>query len=113
MKPESPLQWHSPEHVVKSIQRTYKILRGNVSYGNLTNGDTSRNIDGFSVITTTPLVANTQFAVSHGLNRVPVGFHLMRKNGITDVYDSGTAWTDKQIFLKATGTGINITLFIF
>jgi hypothetical protein len=113
VKPEAPLQWHSSEHVTKSLQRMYKVLRGNVSYGNLNVNDTARNVDGYPVKVTTPGVANTEFPVSHGLNRIPVGFHVMTKNGATDVYQGVTAWTKTQIFLKATGIGINVTLFVF
>lgn len=113
MKPEQVLQWHSEQHVVKSLQRTYQILRGNVSYGTLVPGDPGQNISGYPVTVTTPGVANTEFAVTHKLNRVPVGFHVMTKNGPTDVYQSTTLWTKTQIFLKATGTNVKVTLFIF
>jgi len=112
MKPEAPLQWHSPEHVTKSLQRIYRILRRGTSYGTISDNQ-GQNIDGFWATAVTPGVANTEFAVSHGLNRVPVGFHVMTKLGATDVYQSTTVWTKTQIFLKATGVGINITLFIF
>lgn len=113
MKPEAVFQWHDKEAVIKSLQRTYKILRRNVSYGSLTVGDQNQNMDGYPATVLTPGVANTEFAVSHGLNRIPVGFHVMNKDGATDVYKSTTAWTTKQIFLKATGTNIHLTLFIF
>lgn len=113
MKPESPLQWHEPTHVVKSLQRVYKVLRGNVSYGSLAVDDDGRNIDGYPATATTPGVANTEFIVAHGLNRNPVGFHLMTKNGATDVYQSrATLGDSSNVYLKATGINIAITLFI-
>lgn len=113
MRPESPLQWHEPKHVVKNMQRVFKVLRGNISYGNMNAGDTGRNIDGFPATATTPAVANTEFSVNHGLGRVPVGFHVVNKDGSTDVYKGTTAWTSSKIFLKSTGINIHITLFIF
>ena len=113
MKPEAPLQWHDPKHVTKSLQRVYRILRRNVSYGSLKPGDDNQNMDGYPASAQTPGVANTEFAVNHGLNRVPVGFHVMNKDGATDVYKSTTPWNKQQVFLKATGIGINLSLFIF
>jgi hypothetical protein len=70
-------------------------------------------VDGFPAIATTPAIAGTEFSVSHGLNRVPVGFHVVNKNGATDVFKGVTAWSSTKIFLKATGSGVSITLFIF
>lgn len=113
MKPESPLHYHEPENVTRTLEKMYKILRGNISYGNLTPVDTARNVDGYPATAITPGVANTEFSVAHGLNRVPVGFHVVTKNGACDVYQSTTAWTNKLIYLKATVININIKLFIF
>jgi hypothetical protein len=114
MRPEAPLQWHDQAVVTKTLQRVYKILRGNISYGSLTVGDKNQNLDGYPVKNFAIVAAiNTEFAVSHGLNRVPVGFHVVTKSGAGDVYQSTTAWTSTQIFLKCTTTGINVSLFIF
>lgn len=113
MKPEAALSWHEPRRVVRNLQSMYKVLRGNVSYGTLDPGDVGQNIDGYPATATTPVAINTEFAVKHGLNRVPVGFHVVNKNGSVDVYKSTTPWTAKTIYLKATTASINITLFIF
>lgn len=114
MRPESPLQWHDPDNVTKTLQRVYKILRRNVSYGNFTPGDPGQNIDGYPAKATTPGAAGTEFAVAHKLSRVPNGFHVVTKNGATDIYQSRTSLGDmNNIYLKATGTGVSITLFIF
>lgn len=113
MKPEAPLQWHDEKHVTKTLQRIYKVLRRNVSYGSLTVGDEGQNLDGYPAKITIVAAIGTQFAVNHGLNRVPVGFHVVRSTGPVHVYDSGTAWTPTQIFCKADATAVTVTLFIF
>jgi hypothetical protein len=113
MKPEAPLHWHDTQNVTKTLQRVYKILRGNVSYGSLTAGDVGQNVDGYPVTLTTPVAPNTEFAVNHGLNRIPVGFHIMNKLASVDVYKSTTPWTKSTIYLKATVALVSVTLFIF
>lgn len=113
MKPEIPLPYHEPSNVTDVLERTHKVLSGNVSHGNLNPKDVGRNMDEYPATATTPGVADTQFTINHGLNRVPVGFYLINKSGAVDVYDSGTAWTKSQIFLKATTINIAIKLLIF
>lgn len=114
MKPEAPLQWHDTNHVTKTLQRVYKILRGNISFGSTFDpADKSRNIDAYPATAKTPAVAATEFAIIHGLNRVPIGFHLVSKDGQTDVWNSTTPWTTSTIFLKASGLNVNITVLIF
>lgn len=47
-------------------------------------------------------VANTETAVAHGLARVPTKMWLKYKDRACDVYDSGTAWTTTNIYLKCS-----------
>lgn len=114
MKSEKVFSWHDPANVVKTLERVHKILRGNVSYGNLTITDEGRNVDGWPVTgVVTPAVADTTFSVTHGLGRIPVGFHVMSKNKAVDVYESGVAWTNTTISLKASVATATVKLFIF
>lgn len=113
MKVEKVLPFPDPKNTHRVLERVHKVLSGNISYGTLSPVDKGRNIDVFPATATTPGVINTEFAVSHGLNRIPVGFHLINKSGSVDVYQSTTAWTKNKIFLKATVININITLLIF
>lgn len=111
MKPESPLQWHDPVNVTKTLQRTNQILRGNISYGSMNNKDVGRNISVYAASFAT--VGGTEVPVNHKLNRIPIGFHVIRKNGTTDVYDSGTPWTKTQIFVKSSTVGNIVSILIF
>jgi hypothetical protein len=113
MKPQAPLPHHEEFDITRVLQRTYKILRGNISYGNLDPTDSGRNIDIYPAKATTPGVINTEFSVAHGLNRIPVGFHVVNKSGVVDLYQSTTPWTTTKIYLKASVININVTLLIF
>jgi hypothetical protein len=114
VRPEQPLHFHDPANVVKTLDRMYRIFRGNVSYGNLNHSDEGRNIDGWPVVgVITPGAINTEFAVTHGLGRIPVGFHVVNKNKSVDIYQSTTPWTKTTIYLKASVITATVTLFIF
>jgi hypothetical protein len=96
-----------------------RILSGNISFGS-GNTDEQRNIDGFWVIgLVTPGTPNTQFAVPYTLNlangkpgRVAIAFDVKRTNAACNIYDSGTAWTATQIFLKCDTASVTVSLFI-
>src|SRR5262249_14994748 len=102
------------------LKDVYKALRGNISYGgqgsnpsNPTLGLVTDNIDGNWGTVSDSGVADTEFVVTHNLNRVPIGFHVVRQSAAGSFYDSGTAWTSTQIFLKCSAANVAATFFIF
>jgi hypothetical protein len=56
---------------------------------------------------------NTEFAVAHTLKRVPLGFHVLKINKAGIVFDSGTTWTDTNVYLKCSVANCAITLLVF
>jgi hypothetical protein len=104
----------------KVLKDTYKALRGNISYGtqgnnpnNPTLGLVTDNISGNFGTVSNSGAADTEFAVTHNLNRVPIGFHVIRQSLAGSFYDSGTAWTTTKIFLKCNAANVAATFFIF
>jgi len=101
--------------------RVYDILNGGVSNGGTpkTGGFVAGihtipgNTDSVHVNVAAAGVANTEFAVTHNLNRVPVGFRVANRNNVGNCFDSGTAWTTTQIFLKCDVAGTQFTLEIY
>lgn len=110
-----------PKHVladhVKVLKDVYKALRGNISYGRQSNtlstGLATDNIDGAFGVTSDTGLADTQFVITHNLNRIPIGFHTIKTNKACSMYASGTGWTDTQIFLKCNVANVSATFFIF
>lgn len=108
---------------VEMMKDTYRALRGNISYGgpgfkpgdpnNTATGLVIDNIDGAwgKIADTGP--ADTEFVINHNLLSVPVGFHVVRQNKAGSFYDSGTAWTKTQIFLKCNVANVAATFFVF
>jgi hypothetical protein len=91
-------------------ERLARVVNGQISFGDGVNAD---NIDGVWASATTPGVANTDFVIAHNLGRVPVGYLPVRKSAATDIYTGTVAATTIQLTLKATGTNVDVTLFIF
>jgi hypothetical protein len=105
---------------VEVLKDVYKALRGNISYGhtgynkhNPSLGLVMDNIDGTFASVSDTGVADTEFTVTHNLNRVPIGFHVVRQNKAGSFYDSGTKWTTTQIFLKCNVANVAATFFVF
>lgn len=99
------------------VQRIIEALQGRVSFldtsDGISDGRHSQNMDGeFQRISDTGNV-DTEFSVTHTLNRVPKGFLTIKssKGGVT--YDSGTAWTSTIIYLKNSSANNDITIWIF
>src|SRR5258708_35852990 len=89
-----------------------RVLGGQVSFGaTASNAEQDRNIQCSKASGATPGAANTEFAVSHGLGRVPVTFFGHTDNGGV-LYKSTTAWSKTQIFLKCTTATANYGLVV-
>jgi hypothetical protein len=105
-------------NVPSILKDIYKAFRGNISYGSMGQSGSlvSDNISGgFGTIPDSGLV-DTEFAVTHNLNRIPIGFHVINQNKAGSFYGtptSGTPWTTTQIFLKCNAANVEATFFIF
>jgi len=101
----------------KVLHDTYKVLRGNISYGgNTQNGLKPDNIDGSFGSTTDTGLADTLFSVTHNLNRIPIGFHVINQDKAGSFYGTPTSltdWTTTTIYLKCNVAHVAATFFIF
>jgi len=86
-----------------------------ISLGGGVNGYRAGNLDAqFIDINTTPAVANTEFVVIHGLQRVPVGYLIVRADKACNVYDSSAgSWTESLLYLKCDTAGVTIKIVLF
>ena len=81
------------------LDRLHDIVNGGIDLGGVGNPG---NVGNTHISLNVVVGANTQFAVTHNLNRVPTGFHVVRTgmSGLS-LIDSGTTWTKTQMFLKS------------
>lgn len=91
-------------------QRIYKNLRKNISFGN--DGVTPDNIDGAWARILNSGPANTDFAVLHNLNRVPVAYDIKGKSLPTIVYTGATPWTKTNIYLRSSLANVELLIFV-
>ena len=81
------------------------VLNGGLSF--------SENMDCKLVSYTTNVAPNTEDTVAHGLGKVPTGFLIYSEDKAAVIYDSGTAWTKTNIYLKCDTASVAAKLIIF
>lgn len=106
---DRPKWWQALQ---KIYQQVATAINGNIEFGSPTAGPL--NINGVWAQPVTPGAANTDFTVVHNLNRAAVGYIVCTKTAACDVYTSPSANASPttQIILRATATGVTLTLFI-
>jgi hypothetical protein len=88
---DEAIRWIS--HGLKSF---FEILNSGITFND--NFDSSTQTVVFSD-------TNTEKIIDHGLGRVPVGYFKIGSSVALTIYDSGTTWTKKKIFLKSDTIG--------
>lgn len=83
---------------------------------NLANYVALTRVVGDTQDVSTGVGADTEFSVSHGLGYVPNNVLVLVKQGQTDAYlavkPSGTAWTNKLVYLKCNTASATLRLLI-
>jgi hypothetical protein len=95
----------------QDTSQLFEAFKGRVRFGTGTNGDRGENIQGhFQVVTTAG--ADTEFAIAHGTGAVPIGYIVLKQDKAGSFYESGTTWTDTNIYLKCSTATVTATLFV-
>jgi len=116
------------DNLQRHLEILSKMLSGRVSFGSsiesqvvgtpTANQAHDRNIDCYKVGGTTPSTANTEFAVTHWLPRVPIGFLIASTQPAGHIYKSTTAWTASTtntagaIYLKSDTASVAYVLVL-
>lgn len=87
-----------------------RVINGNISFGNLTDG--TDNITGFWYSGVTPNPAGTEFQVTHNLGRVPTGWLVVNADQACSVYKGATVWTTSKMYLKCSAATVNLVIFV-
>lgn len=86
---------------LKAAQR----LNGLLSFGTGLNGYRAGNFDAQFLHVQTPVAADEEFEVPHGLKRVPVGYLVVDRDKPVVIYSSNRGgWTAESLFLRASAT---------
>lgn len=81
--------------------------------GGVGNDKKAHNVDGVWVSYTSNATADTEDTVPHKLDRTPVGIFVGIPDKSAVIYDSGTAWTSTNIYLKASAATVQVNIFVF
>jgi hypothetical protein len=110
---EHPAQNQGNQPLDKLKDFFYKVsnaINGGIEFGSPQDGPI--NVKGTWAQGTSPLVANTEFPITHNLGYIPTGFMVANTDQASHIYAGGTTWTTTQIFLKSDQAGVNYTIFI-
>lgn len=90
-----------------------RAINGRLSFGDGTPASKSGNIDGQWVPVLTPVAANTEFAVAHGLGRIPTAILVaLSDTHSTIVVSSLGSWTEDRVYLKCSAGGVTLRLLL-
>lgn len=94
------------------LQNIFTLSKGRIRFGDGADAQQGENIAGeFQVVADTG-AADTEFIVAHLLGVVPIGFLVINIDAGGVIYDSGTAWTATNIYLKCSAANAAVTLFL-
>ena len=94
------------------LKKLFLALNGRVRFGDGADGERGENISGeFQVVADTG-TANTEFSITHTLGATPIGYIVTKISNAGVIYDSGTAWTSTQIYLKSSAANSAVTVFL-
>lgn len=102
-----------PLDMSRWIERIARVLNRNVSFGStMTNTPTDINLDIWKATGTTPGVANTDFTITHSLNRVPITIVGQDTNNGGLLYRGSVAWTKTTVTFRCTTTNAAYNVII-
>ena len=81
--------------------------------GAIQHNDKAGNFDAIYVVFTSNGVANTEDAVTHGLNRTPRGYIPVRQDKSAVLYETATAHTSTTLYWKSTAATTAWTVLVF
>ena len=101
-------------YLTSSLRAIIAKFNGGISLGVGSSGYRAGNLDAQYIDVFTPSVADTEFAIPHGLGRKPIGYDVVRKDKACIVYDSsGGSWGEKVFFLKCNAASATIKLRVY
>ncbi len=92
-----------PRNQARWTERIARVINGQIGFGStMSNADKDINVNCWKATGTTPGGANTEFAITHSLGRIPNTIVGQDTNNGGLLYRGSTPWSKTQIFLKCT-----------
>jgi len=91
------------------LNNIFMVLKGKVSFG---DGTASENIKGQFLTFTTSATPNAENTIPHTLGIKPIGWLVINKDKVGDLYASATTWTSSSVFLKCSVASVTYKIFL-
>lgn len=100
--------------LVGESSSTANAIDGNLSFGNLSEGQTQGNLKTELLQGTSPATANTAFTLTHTLGKIPNGAILVQSSVAAILYGSAATegWTDSTITLLLNEVSVNYVILV-
>ena len=105
VKPGTPFEESLEKELLSAWNELSQLLNGGLKFSDNFNSQVIEISDTGS--------ANAENTVAHTLKRVPTGFIVTYIDKAGVVYDSGTAWTNSNIYLKCDVANCNVKVLVF
>jgi hypothetical protein len=94
------------------IKQLAILTQGRIRFGTGADGVNGENMAGQFQVYTSNGSADTEDTIAHTLGSVPIGYIVIKQDKGSVVYDSGTAWTATNVYLKQTVATVATTIFL-
>lgn len=96
----------------KDMRNLGNLVNGRVRFGDGVDGARGENISGEFQVFTSDGVADAENTIAHTLGAVPIGYIVLNQDKAGSLYDSGTAWTATNIYLKSDVASVTFKVFL-
>jgi len=101
------------DYILSKLREVVKKLNGGLSFGSGVSSTQAGNFDG-QWIEWFFKAAATPYTIPHGLERVPVGYKIMRRDKACIVYDASIGdWGTDDFFLQCDTANSTVALIVF
>ncbi len=93
------------------LRNLVNLSQNRIRFGTGSDGADGENVSGSFKVFTSNAVADTEETIAHGLGAVPIGFIVINRDKASSLYDSGTAWTSTNAYVKSDTASTTYTVF--
>lgn len=97
------------------LRNLFFITQGQIRFGDGDDNEIGENVSGQFQQFTSDATPNTEFAVSHTLGAIPIGYIIMGQDKAGSLYQlstTGTSWTSTNVYFKCDVASVTFKIFL-
>jgi len=99
-------------NVDADLKNIFLAFSNRIRFGDGSDGEDGENISGQFQVFTSSATPDAENTISHNLGAAPIGYMVINKDKAAHLYDSGTAWTSTNIYLKSDVATTEFKIFL-